>query len=84
MIKVNIEKAKEIAHEVRRQDRADKLAPLDIQATIPSMATEAEAARAAIRATNASVQAEIDAVTGDNVEVDGEEVKAIVEALESL
>ena len=41
MIKVNLDKAKEITHEVRRTERTKEFAPLDIQATIPSMAVEA-------------------------------------------
>ena len=38
MIKTNINKAKEIAHGVRRAVRSEKFAPLDIKATIPTEA----------------------------------------------
>jgi hypothetical protein len=50
MITVNVDKAKGIAHEVRRAKRAEEFAPLDVKATIPSEAVAAEEARAAIRA----------------------------------
>ena len=49
MIRIDISKAKEIAHEKRRVARALELAQLDIQATIPAMAEQAEAKRAEIR-----------------------------------
>ena len=37
-IGLNLNKAKEIAHEVRRAKRAEEFAPLDIKVTIPSEA----------------------------------------------
>lgn len=61
MIVVNLDKAKNIAHEKRRAARAEEFAPLDIQATIPSKAAEAEAARQAIRDKYAALQAQMDA-----------------------
>lgn len=61
MITVNINKAKNIAHDKRRNDRAAEFAPLDIKATIPSEAVAAEAARQAIREKYAEKQAAIDA-----------------------
>ena len=61
MITINIDKAKGIAHEVRRAKRAEEFAPLDVKATIPSEATAAEEARATIRAKYATVQDNIDA-----------------------
>ena len=61
MIVINVDKAKGIAHEVRRAKRAEEFAPLDVKATIPSEATAAEEARAAIRAKYANVQDNIDA-----------------------
>ena len=61
MITVNVDKAKGIAHEVRRAKRTEEFAPLDIKATIPSEAVAAEEARAAIRAKYATVQGNIDA-----------------------
>lgn len=61
MIRINIEKAKGIAHDVRRAKRAEEFAPLDIKATIPSEAAAAEAARQEIRAKYADMQTAIDA-----------------------
>ena len=61
MIRINIDKAKTIAHDIRREDRAKEFAPLDIKATIPSEAAAAEAARQAIRDKYAVIQNEIDA-----------------------
>jgi len=75
MITVNVDKAKGIAHEVRRAKRAEEFAPLDVKATIPSEAVAAEEARAAIRAKYADVQTSIDAAA------DVDALKAIVEGL---
>jgi len=61
MIVVNIDKAKQIAHEMRRDKRAQEFAPLDLKATIPSDAVEAESARQAIREKYAVIQQNIDA-----------------------
>lgn len=61
MIRINIDKAKAIAHDVRRAKRAAEFAPLDVQATIPSMAAQAEAARQAVREKYADMQDAIDA-----------------------
>lgn len=61
MIRINIDKAKDIAHDVRRTKRAEEFAPLDVKATIPSEAKAAEAARQAVREKYASMQAAIDA-----------------------
>jgi hypothetical protein len=66
MITINIDKAKAIAHDKRRQARSAEFAPLDIKATIPSEAVAAEAARAVIRTKYAEMQAEIDAATTIN------------------
>lgn len=63
MITINIDKAKNIAHDARRTARSAEFAPLDIKATIPSEATAAEAARAAVRAKYATMQIAIDAAT---------------------
>lgn len=60
-IVININKAKDIAHNKRRADRAAEFAPLDIKATIPSEAVAAETARQAIREKYAEKQAAIDA-----------------------
>lgn len=75
MITINVDKAKGIAHEVRRAKRTEEFAPLDIKATIPSEAVAAEEARAAIRAKYEGVQANIDAAA------DVDALKAIVEGL---
>ena len=63
MITINIEKAKTIAHDKRREARSAEFAPLDIKATIPSEATTAEAARAAIRVKYATMQTAIDSAS---------------------
>jgi hypothetical protein len=68
MINIDMTKAKEIAHEKRRAVRSEKFKPLDIEATIPAMATEAEAKRQVIRDEDAVVQNTIDsAVTADEI-----------------
>ena len=63
MIIVNLDKAKAIGHDIRREERAKEFAPLDIQATIPAKAEEAEAARQIVRDKYAAIQQEIDAAT---------------------
>lgn len=62
-VKVNMNKAKEIAHTKRRADREEAFKPLDVQATIPSQATAAEQARQAIRDADAQKQIDIDNAT---------------------
>ena len=62
-IKIDIQKAKSIGHDLRREERAKEFAPLDIQATIPAKAEEAEAARQFIRDKYAVIQQEIDAAS---------------------
>lgn len=62
-IVINIDKAKAIAHDKRREARSAEFAPLDIKATIPSEASAAEAARATVRAKYATMQTAIDAAT---------------------
>jgi hypothetical protein len=64
MIKINIDKAKAIAHDARRAARAAEFEPHDaiIMKQIPgSDATAAEAARQAIRDKYAALQAQMDA-----------------------
>ena len=63
MIGINIEKARTIAHEIRRTARAAEFSPLDIKATIPSEAVAAEVARQTIREKYAVMQIQIDAAT---------------------
>lgn len=60
MIQVNLDKAKEITHEKRRDKRADLFKQLDIEATIPVLAEEAEAKRQIIRDEFAAIQTQID------------------------
>lgn len=61
MININLDKAKDIAHDMRRAKRAEEFAPLDIKATIPSEAVAAETARQTVRDKYAAMQAEINA-----------------------
>lgn len=60
-IVIDVNKAKAIAHDMRRAARAEEFKPLDVQATIPSLAAQAEAARQAIRDKYAAIQNQIDA-----------------------
>lgn len=60
MITINLIKAKDIAHDMRRAERAKEFAPLDIKATIPSEAAAAEAARQVVREKYAVIQQSID------------------------
>jgi hypothetical protein len=62
-IVINIDKAKAIAHDIRRAARSAEFAPLDIKATIPSEAADAESARQVIRDKYAAMQASIDAAS---------------------
>ena len=64
MITININKAKDIAHEARRAARAQEFAPLDLKVTIPSEAVAAEAARQVVREKYAAVQTQIDSASG--------------------
>jgi len=61
VIRINLDKAKAIAHDKRRAVRAAEFAPLDIEATIPAKAAAAEAKRQAIRDADAVLQTQIDA-----------------------
>ena len=64
MIVININKAKAIGHDMRRAARTEEFAPFDkiIAAQIPGQSvTDAETARAAIRAKYADMQTAIDA-----------------------
>ena len=63
-IGININKAKDIAHEARRAARTEEFKPYDevIMKQIPGVdAEEAEAARQAIREKYATLQAQMDA-----------------------
>lgn len=65
MITINIDKAKGIAHDIRRAARAEEFKPYDdaIAKQIPGQMEGAEAARAAIRAKYATMQTAIDAAS---------------------
>ena len=60
MIQVDLDKAKEISHDKRITKREELFKPLDIQATIPIFAEQAEQQRQAIRDEFAVIQTEID------------------------
>jgi hypothetical protein len=62
-IGINLNKAKEIAHEKRRSDRSKAFAPLDIKVTIPSESVKAEEERKKIRERYNVMQIEIDNAT---------------------
>jgi hypothetical protein len=63
MIKINVDKAKNIAHDMRRAARAEEFKPYDdaIAKQIPGQTEGAEAARQAIREKYAAIQTSIDA-----------------------
>ena len=63
MITINIDKAKDIAHDARRIARSAEFAPLDIKATIPSETVAAELARQIVRDKYATMQTAIDSAT---------------------
>ena len=75
MITINIDKAKDVAHNIRRAARAVEFQPYDdaIAKQIPGQMAGAEEARAAIRAKYATMQTAIDAA----LTVD--EIKAVLE-----
>lgn len=75
MITVNIEKAKLIAHDKRRAIRAEEFKSLDIEATIPTYAEQAETKRQEIRDKYAQIQTNIDNAT------DEEELKESIKDL---
>ena len=65
MITINIDKAKAVAHDKRREARAIEFQPYDeaIAKQIPGQMEGAETARAAIRTKYAAMQTAIDAAT---------------------
>ena len=64
-ITININKAKTVAHDIRRAARSVEFQPYDeaIAKQIPGQAEGAEAARATIRAKYATMQTAIDAAS---------------------
>lgn len=78
MIKINLNKARDITHTIRREARAQEFNPHDeiIAKQIPGAdAQAAEAARQAIRDKYAAIQADIDSAPGVN------ELKLIVDSM---
>jgi len=78
VILININKAKDIAHEIRRAARAEEFKPYDeiIAKQIPgTSALNAEAARQAVRDKYASMQAAIDSANSVS------ELKAVMPAI---
>ena len=76
VVDVDLDKAKDIGHDMRRAARAEEFAPLDavIAKQIPgTSAIEAEAARQEIRDKYAAIQTEIDAAE------DSDQIKAALE-----
>ena len=75
---INLDKAKAIGHDIRRQQRAAEFAPLDkvIAARIPGQDLDAlEAERQAVREKYAEVQASIEAAqTPDEIKAALQEV----------
>jgi len=65
MIVINIDKAKDIAHDKRREARAAEFRPYDdaIAKQIPGQTEGAETARAAIRAKYTEMQTAIDSAS---------------------
>ena len=76
MIVINLDKAKNIGHDIRREKRAEEFKPYDevIMKQIPGAEfTEAEAARQAIRDKYSAIQQQINAATTP------EEIKTVLE-----
>ena len=65
-IKEDIAEARNIANRKRRQRRSAEFAPLDVEATIPDRAQQAEKKRSKIRAKYETLQKDIDAATDTN------------------
>jgi hypothetical protein len=74
MITINIDKAKTIAHEMRRSARAEEFKPFDeaIAKQLPGQIEGAEAQRQLIREKYAVMQTQIDVATT------AEEIKAVL------
>ena len=60
MISINMDKAKDIAHNQRRTVREELFKPLDVQATIPMYANDTETQRQTIRDKFDILQSDID------------------------
>jgi hypothetical protein len=77
MIKINLDKAKTLTHEIRRRARELEFQPLDIQATIPTKWKNAEIERQKIRDNYAAIQRNIDMCKNE------EELKTIYKEVEA-
>jgi len=80
MITINLDKAKNICHVIRRQKRAEEFQPLDevIMKQIPGTDVQAvEAERQLIREKYAEIQTNIDAAS------DAETLRSLVAAIKS-
>ena len=79
MISINLESAKEITHDKRREARAGEFKPLDEAITInianPDKVAEIEAERQTVRDKYAEIQINIDSSTTTD------ELKSIIESL---
>ena len=75
MIKIDLNKAKEIAHNTRRVVREQELKPLDVQATIPMYAEQAELERQGVRDKHAEIQDLIDQTES------AEDLKKVIEGI---
>lgn len=77
MVVININKAKEIAHSIRREARSQEFKPLDELITInianPTKVSEIELSRQIIRDKYTEIQVEIDSANTP------EELKSIIE-----
>jgi hypothetical protein len=74
-INISMPKAQDIAHNKRRSARSVEFAPLDIKATIPFEAVNAEVARQVVRDKYSVIQLNIDSA------ISASELKLIVDAL---
>jgi hypothetical protein len=72
VIKVNLEKAKTIAHEIRRRVRSDEFLPVDGDSAYTSLNETGQALREDIKAKDDAAQIAIDAAA------DSEELKTIL------
>ena len=77
MIKINLDKAKSLTHDIRRLARDEEFKPWDIQATIPAVAAYAESERQKIRDNYTIIQNNIDACDNE------EELKTIYKEMEA-
>lgn len=59
-VTINLDKSKEISHNLRRQKRALELKQYDLEVTVPSLAEQAEQQRQIIREKYDAIQTEID------------------------